>query len=1387
MASITQSIVFNQSGLDSDSSHSYMQLGDSPYFLNSIISEDGKQGIRLNIKGNRKIAYAEPLVLSNTYAVKGSYYNHLLRKVFFFIFSQPYDSGAGVYLYDNRLLAYEEDTEQIVTIFKDPRNYFGIDPSYLLTDIKMLGNWMYFNPRTSEPRMIDVEMAYNYTNYPAFDDQDVSFSAIAGDVYTYKGGLFRANSTVTAGEDPVNSNTKWDRIGNSYQSESTVTGDEFEQAFLAIKTPPVEKIDASYGSDPSRNFNSVSGKVFRFCHRYQYVDNSFSVCSAHSNLTLPINGEIYNGEVQGGTLLNNYIILSFSLYSAALIKNIEIFFQEIDGDWKRATVINRQDQTLLDTLNYSYNFYNNESYPTIDQTIPYIIYDAVPRIAGAQEIINKNVLTYARCTEGFPNIDKDLVDVTFTPRVDELTEAPPVLNTLRRNLIPGDISKSWVTINKLFYTRWVSRLEIKIGTWFPGSGVVQDDYFEFKIGSYAGSFILTSAMVVSATSLANGIVAELKKTNLVSAHNIYVAGTGATTVVRIERDYFEVSDFTIAKFYSTTAISSLYSKYHGFKTGAYHPFCLFYFDSALRRGDAQVVTDMAVYIPSFNESTGIVSGTGFKWAIDWEVNHTPPSWAQYWSWGYAGNSRCSRFVQYIVGSVTDTAVPDPSAPADVANTVKIDLTPLQTIRTTTTDKWNCFPNSSIPLYSFTEGDRIRFITKATNPTITGTRLGDLLTTTYDFEIIKFDATSHKAYIKSKVANLTNVGVNSLAEIYTPKGSVDALDPTKTLTYYEYGDRMMIVQDDNGNLVHKGQSQTQVLGSLPAKGTFVNGDVYHIMRTPSKPLCTFTGAEYISGAFHESMGWSDFYNSDDWDRGKLGLESPVGEKTLNVIRYSDVYLQNTSVNGLSTFGVNSFKEINDTYGKIIAIIEMGNQLKVVQENKVASVGIGRTEYADAEGNITVVGSDQILGVIRYSETNYGSIFPESLSKNNRYLYGFDPYNGVVWRDSPNGLFPISGQYEGTKNGKMVSYFKEKSKRILTSGVQHCNVFTVWDEEYKMLYVVFKDIVDKTNNETVVFHEPSDRWITFTEMDYTPAEGFNEMLELTYSVVKGFDLGLGYSFDENTRFTVFNIGAGAGTSANVRVTASPLRVSPSLPAPTLAIDVNYTATERKFNMSLPTSFLEISYMSLSVTDMTWVAEEFGEPDMKETVMTIVGGNPDTYTQYAEITYIPSWITVISWDDITGSGSQLGVGSWVLNGNKLHIYPSWANTEGTMMDSVEFIDNYANSARVYVTHSLSLVNAGVSIATQGEETNLDLYDTSGRVAVGSKFLYITFTPYTATQEYGAPFSLLYVIYKQGIVVGNGSIFVYNSLPTTSALLTMSSAAVAGDSVLVTLAIAN
>jgi len=546
-----------------------------------------------------------------------------------------------------------------------------------------------------------------------------------------------------------------------------------------------------------------------------------------------------------------------------------------------------------------------------------------------------------------------------------------------------------------------------------------------------------------------------------------------------------------------------------------------------------------------------------------------------------------------------------------------------------------------------------------------------------------------------------------------------------------------------------------------------------MRTPSKPL---DDANTQVGVFHESQWWSDFYDSDEWDRGKTGEETNFNERILNIVRYSNVYLQNTGINGLSTFDTNTtepfgYKEYNDVYGDIIAIMEIGDTLKVYQKTKPSSTLVGMTEYVDTSGSGQVMtSSNLVLGAIRYSSTNYGTEFPESLTRNNRYVYGWDIYNGVVWRDSANGIFPISGRYEsveGSADYRMATWFKEKAKALLLSGVSNVDVMSTFDEEYKLFILSFRDSITEDNNTTIAFHEPSNRWISFYDYELVDHDGYNTFLELTYEVLQGFEAGIGYYFNAEDRFSYFEIVA----TANISVYPTLITLNMAPQTPSVTASGSGTGILQELNFALQTPSISISYVHFDVDTLTWAAEEYGVGYKQSAIVTMTESS-------AELTVVPTWFTIT--DTL---GFPLSLGSMLINNQEIYIYPTVANTSGSRSYTLTAADTIGNSDSITLNHSASVISPSVQVQLV-DPLQMDLYDTDGSATIGSKYISVTFSPDYPSLGYNEDYGshLYYYIEKNGLSVWSATVFsdVHDEVEN-SKTLEMLTAAGAGDTIIV------
>ncbi len=1339
MSNIKEEILLVGSGLNTDDFSAFLKDGDSPYRLNISVSEDGSNGIVENMRGNHLATY--DLNIANVYQVNGSYYNRLTRKCYFFVFSQPHDiTSSDEYEYDNHLLCFDEKTEVITNIFTDTKNYFGLNLHYPVKDCDMLGDRLYFNPRISEPKMIDVVRAENYTNHV---DYDALNDYLYGDKIRFFGGIFVANQAITGG-NPSEAPLFWDRIGDCYQDITDLNFDsEFRYAFNVIRHIPVNRPICIYGTDEGKNSNNVRTKVFQFTHRYKFFDDTYSLFGAYSDVTLPVNDEYYNGEVPNAISDFNYIGVTVPLHSPSLVKEIDIVFREIEGTWKRAKLINRLEQELLDDVFYTYKFYNNDTtYEVVDEELFAEIYDSVPQKAATQELINKNILTYGGCTEGFNNIPKNEIDVILTPEIESLSVIESITEGGRRDCIAnGDIT---TTYSSDYGANEVITVTINLGDWFP-SGIIATDILRVTYNGVQVSYTIQAADILNIGAF------ELAIRNFLAA-NVTIPGTWDYGSGEITfNNYLNATEFIFYQPGSGTNLSL--TKKKGWKIGAWHPMCLFYYDSAMRRWDAQTskenidgtgysILGTTVYVPALSEISPSPSDTANRWIMNWEVNHEPPIEAKWWRWGYAGNSLCSWFVQYTINTLTNE-------PPWIA----IDITPLQTLTDPTNAIWNEFPSSNISPYAFVKGDRVRIITEKSSASNMGLPVDTML----DFEIVKFDDTTNFIYVQDFDFNSYNIGADSLIEIYRPNRT------TQKTVFYEFGELMPIIEDSGGNLAHGAGSigtRSQDIGlGLSAIGVFPGGDIYHIVRTPSKPIDT------VEGYFHESMWYSDFYDSDTWDKGRPGVETSFGQRTLNIERYSNQYLQDTGINGLSTFNADNYKPLSDIYGSIVASIEVGNTLKVYMEKKSASILVGRQEYTDSEGQTTLATSERVLGTIRYPEDNLGTQWVESVCKSNRYVYGFDVYNSTMWRDSANGIFPISGRFQSISGQagdyKMEAWFKAKSDALIRSGIDHVTVMSCFDPKTECLFVFFRDLVNSDNDDTIVYHEPSDRWITFAEFNQAPIGGYNVMLELDYSILKGFENGIGYSFDEDTRFAVFNI----PTTANNRSAYSGLLgLTVTALTPTVTCSAEIDAPKIDLQLIALTPTIVISFVHPSESTLTFASDDFGES--REQPMTMLC-SPNTCTILS--------ISDGSWFSIKdNSGVPYAEGSTVYDNTVLWFYPNDGNSGAERTGIVAFRNEYNDTAYLYITQEVSLLPVVVNVLVSGYDTEFLSIAASGVILPGSSIASITFIPEHRDYESGETYEMRWL--AGGASTGTGTFIATDSV-LNSQYLYLNSAVVGGQ----------
>jgi len=176
--------------------------------------------------------------------------------------------------------------------------------------------------------------------------------------------------------------------------------------------------------------------------------------------------------------------------------------------------------------------------------------------------------------------------------------------------------------------------------------------------------------------------------------------------------------------------------------------------------------------------------------------------------------------------------------------------------------------------------------------------------------------------------------------------------------------------------------------------------------------------------------------------------------------------------------------------------------------------------------------------------------------------------------------------------------------------------------------------------------------------------------------------------------------------------------------------------------------LSYVSLSVDDMSWLATYYGSAEGISTVLTV---SPDS----VRIIVKPSWITVI----LVSRGLSLVVGSQIDSGEELLVYPTAANDGSARSGYVTFMNNgYMDSARIAISQDASLtppVGIPVScvvLADPDDDSGLVVLGQSADATSGNKIITITVKIYVPGYGIHTRYDIHWWATVNGIVQGGG-----------------------------------
>jgi len=243
----------------------------------------------------------------------------------------------------------------------------------------------------------------------------------------------------------------------------------------------------------------------------------------------------------------------------------------------------------------------------------------------------------------------------------------------------------------------------------------------------------------------------------------------------------------------------------------------------------------------------------------------------------------------------------------------------------------------------------------------------------------------------------------------------------------------------------------------SKQEFTSGDCFRRLtdmpyRTPPP---TFIGVERLED-YTECMNASNMYNSEAWDYGRPNKIDNDAKRNVNtaMVRYSEMILPNTNINGLSTVYDVSFEEYSQQFGGFQRLFYQNERLIGFQQLKVLPILVFQQMVANPTTGVSFYStSEKVLS--KQQETGYylqdfgiGN-HPESLAFFANDKYFLDVNRAAIIRLSQDGLVDIS-----TESGIRI-FLADLCQKILkaTTKVNCVGVFDVRFGEYILMVSPF----------------------------------------------------------------------------------------------------------------------------------------------------------------------------------------------------------------------------------------------------------------------------------------------------------------------------------------------
>lgn len=492
----------------------------------------------------------------------------------------------------------------------------------------------------------------------------------------------------------------------------------------------------------------------------------------------------------------------------------------------------------------------------------------------------------------------------------------------------------------------------------------------------------------------------------------------------------------------------------GLKRGGKYSYGIVYFDNAIRDNNVNTSELLRLKIPFYTEGNPIVAQG--RPLVEMEINNLPTDWATHYQIVRTLNGNQGKYLQWTAKTVTYVDDDGNVTSLAQATQIKIDLDNITTFNSQHVD--------SKVSYTFEDGDRLILIKDSS---------GNFYNSYIDFKIKGSKTGASLILYVDNLVSAGNITPGTLFEIYNPKKNFDLE------LYYEIGECYEIGDAGLATAYHKGLSQNQIVvngaSTQPAKVQLTTGDTWYRYRT-----INYSSTNVIGSAADKPVTWfiedasiSDFYDSKDQSIGRFHVyDKDLGRRYRpTAIRFSNVLIDETKVNGLNSFEGLNEKVLPLEYGLIQRLIMSKDVLCAIHNNsQFVTMYLGKDVLLDNSLQSLVAVSNQVIQKSYQYQGGLGTQHPSSVAiDEDNVVYGYDNSKGIAWKKEINGLVPIS-------EIKMRTFFRNKSQQINSNGGTF--IYGVYDNRFRQYIISFEGLLSVSTYlitpETIAFNKDKKAW-------------------------------------------------------------------------------------------------------------------------------------------------------------------------------------------------------------------------------------------------------------------------------------------------------------------------